>query len=65
MSTDTSASRGIGWVIGQMLLLGAVAGSMLGEALKGRMSGLAVFNRALTEAEMKRLHDAAHLELLK
>lgn len=40
-------------------------GSMLGEALKGRMSGLAVFNRALTDEEMKRLHDAAHLELLK
>jgi len=40
-------------------------GSMLGEALKGRMAGLAVFNRALTDMEMKRLHDAAHLELLK
>jgi hypothetical protein len=29
------------------------------------MAGLAVFNRALTDEEMKRLHDAAHLELLK
>ena len=40
-------------------------GSMLGEALKGQMAGLAVFNRALTDEEMKRLHDAAHLEILK
>ncbi|MDZ4401401.1 hypothetical protein [Prosthecobacter sp.] len=40
-------------------------GSMLGEALKGQMAGLAVFNRALTDEELKRLHDAAHLELLK
>ena len=40
-------------------------GSMLGEALKGQMAGLAVFKRALTDAEMKRLHDAAHLEHLK
>jgi hypothetical protein len=40
-------------------------GSMLGEALKGQLAGLAVFNRALTAEEMKRLHDAAHLELLK
>jgi hypothetical protein len=40
-------------------------GSMLGEALKGQMSGLAVFNRALSDEEMKRLHEAARLELLK
>lgn len=40
-------------------------GSMLGEALKGQMAGLAVFKRALTAEEMKRLHSAAHLELLK
>jgi hypothetical protein len=40
-------------------------GSMLGEAFKGRMSGLAVFKRALTAEEMKRLHDAAHIELLR
>lgn len=40
-------------------------GSMLGEALKGRMAGLAVFTRALTDEEMKRLHDAAHLDALK
>jgi hypothetical protein len=40
-------------------------GSMLGEATKGRFGGLAIFNRALTEAEMKQLHDAAHIEALK
>lgn len=40
-------------------------GSMTGEATKGKFAGLAVFNRALTEAEMKSLHDAAHVERLK
>jgi len=39
-------------------------GSMLGEATIGRFGGLAVFNRALTDAEMKRLHDAANLAAL-
>jgi hypothetical protein len=40
-------------------------GSMLGEATKGRFGGLAVFNRALTDAEMKQLYDAANIEALK
>ena len=40
-------------------------GSMLGEATKGRFGGLAVFNRALTDAEMKTLHDAANVAALK
>ncbi len=40
-------------------------GSMLGEALKGRMAGLAVFKRALTAEEMKRLHNTAQLDILK
>jgi hypothetical protein len=39
-------------------------GSMLREATKGRFGGLAVFNRALTDAEMKRLHDAANIAAL-
>jgi hypothetical protein len=39
-------------------------GSMLREATKGRFGGLAVFNRALTDAEMARLHAAAHVEVL-
>ena len=40
-------------------------GSMTGEATKGKFGGLAVFNRALSEDEMKKLHDAAGLESLK
>jgi hypothetical protein len=39
-------------------------GSMLGEATRGRFGGLAVFNRALTAAEIKRLHDSANLSAL-
>ncbi|MGE0131757.1 MAG: hypothetical protein AB7U82_27045 [Blastocatellales bacterium] len=38
--------------------------SMLGEATKGRFGGLAVFKRALTDAEMKRLHNAANVAAL-
>jgi hypothetical protein len=40
-------------------------GSMTGEATKGKFGGLAVFNRALSEAEMKKLHDAAQIESLR
>jgi hypothetical protein len=40
-------------------------GKMLGEATIGRFGGLAVFHRALTDAEMKQLHDAANLPALK
>lgn len=36
-------------------------GSMLGEATRGKFGGLAVFNRAITDAEMKRLHDASRM----
>jgi hypothetical protein len=39
-------------------------GKMLGEATIGRFGGLAVFKRALTDAEMKRLHDAANIAAL-
>ncbi len=35
-----------------------------GKTTMGRFAGLAVFNRALTEAEMKALHDAANLPAL-
>ncbi len=35
-----------------------------GAATRGRFGGLAVFNRALSEAEMKRLHDAANIAAL-
>lgn len=40
-------------------------GNMLGEATIGRFGGLAVFNRALTDAEMKKLHDAANVAVLQ
>ena len=36
-------------------------GRMLGEATIGRFGGLAVFKRALTDGEMKRLNDAANV----
>jgi hypothetical protein len=39
-------------------------GSMLREATKGRFGGLAVFDRALSEAEMKALHEAARIDRL-
>lgn len=39
-------------------------GSMLREATKGKFGGLAVFNRALTDAEMKQLHEAANVAAL-
>lgn len=40
-------------------------GSMLGEATIGRFGGLAVFNRALTDEEMKTLHEAANVAELE
>jgi hypothetical protein len=40
-------------------------GSMLKEATKGKFGGLAVFNRALTDEEMKALHDSARVDKLK
>ncbi|HUR57231.1 MAG TPA: hypothetical protein VM029_05955 [Opitutaceae bacterium] len=39
-------------------------GSMLREATKGRFGGLAVFNRALSDAEMLKLHQAAAIDAL-
>jgi hypothetical protein len=36
-----------------------------GAATRGRFGGLAVFNRALTEDEMNRLHDAANIHALR
>ncbi|MEA3209877.1 MAG: hypothetical protein QOE70_2934 [Chthoniobacter sp.] len=42
-----------------------VMGGKVREALVGQMAGLAVFNRALTDEEMKKLHDAAGISALK
>jgi hypothetical protein len=39
-------------------------GSMLKEATIGKFGGLAVFNRALTAEELKKLHDAANISAL-
>ena len=39
-------------------------GSMFREATIGKFGGLAVFNRALTDEEVKALHDSAGVELL-
>ncbi len=39
-------------------------GSFLREATIGKFGGLAVFDRALTDAEMKTLHEAANLDAL-
>jgi hypothetical protein len=39
-------------------------GSMTGEATRGKFGGLVVFNRALSDAEMQQLHDAANLPAL-
>jgi hypothetical protein len=40
-------------------------GKMLSEATIGRFGGLAIFSRALNDAEMKALHTAAELEKLR
>ncbi len=40
-------------------------GSMLGEAIKGSLGGLAVFNRALKDDEVMKLHASASIEKLK
>ncbi|WP_206028700.1 hypothetical protein [Thalassoroseus pseudoceratinae] len=39
-------------------------GSFLREATIGKFGGLAVFDRALSDAEMKTLHEAAHVDAL-
>lgn len=40
-------------------------GDMLIDAFRGKFGGLAVFNRALSDAEMKALHDGAGIEKLQ
>jgi hypothetical protein len=54
---------------GSDFIVGAryAGGSMLpeGAATRGRFGGLAIFNRALSEAEMKFLHDAANIHALR
>lgn len=40
-------------------------GSFLGEALRGRMAGLAVFDRALSDEEVQALHESARISTLE
>ncbi|WP_165071320.1 endonuclease/exonuclease/phosphatase family protein [Paludisphaera rhizosphaerae] len=40
-------------------------GTMLGEATIGRFGGLAVFNRALSDDEIRALHDSARVEAIE
>lgn len=40
-------------------------GTILGEATIGRFGALAVFNRALSDPELKNFHDAANIRALK
>lgn len=56
-----------GKISGSDFTIGAryAVGSMLGEATIGKFGGLAVFNRAITDAEIKKLHDAANVGALK
>ncbi len=56
----TKPSGGSDFTVGARMAVG----SMLREATKGRFGGLAVFNRALSDEEMKRLHDAANIAAL-
>lgn len=52
--------------VGSDFTVGAryAVGSMLGEATIGKFGGLAIFNRALTDAEVKSLHEAANVPAL-
>jgi len=54
---QTKSSVGSDFTVGARYAVG----SMLKEATIGKFGGLAVFNRALTDAEVKALHDAAHI----
>lgn len=55
-----------GKMSGSAFTVGAryAVGSMTGEATIGKFGGLAVFNRAINDAEMKTLHDAANVSAL-
>ncbi|MES2693385.1 MAG: hypothetical protein V4773_07930 [Verrucomicrobiota bacterium] len=59
--TQTKPGGGSDFTVGARYAVG----KMLGEATIGRFGGLAVFNRTLSAAEIKALHDAAKIETLK
>ncbi|QDS92028.1 hypothetical protein FF011L_07640 [Roseimaritima multifibrata] len=56
----TKPSGGADFTVGARYAVG----SFTGEATIGRFGGLAVFDRALSDAEMKQLHDSANVEAL-
>jgi hypothetical protein len=61
-----AASKPMGgsdFIVGARFALGSLTAE--GKTTIGRFGGLAVFNRALSEAEMKRLHDAANVPALR
>lgn len=59
--TQTKPDGGADFTVGARYAVG----SMLREATIGRFGGLAVFNRALTDAEILRLHDSANIPQLQ
>lgn len=58
---QTKSSVGSDFTVGARYAVG----SMLGEATIGKFGGLAIFNRALTDAEVKTLHDVAKIGALE
>ena len=54
---------GSDFIVGARYAVGSLFAE--GKMTMGRFGGLAVFNRALTDTEMRRLHDAANLSALK
>lgn len=59
--SETKPGGGADFTVGARYAVG----SMLGEATEGRFGGLAVFNRALSDEEIKTLHNAANIGALK
>jgi len=58
----TKPMGGSDFIVGARFAVGSLFAE--GSATQGRFGGLAVFDRALSEAEMKRLHEAAAVEAL-
>jgi hypothetical protein len=54
---------GSDFIVGARYAVGSLTAE--GKTTIGRFGGLAVFNRALNEAEMKNLHNAAGLDQLR
>lgn len=59
----TKPMGGSDFLFGARFALGSLAAE--GKTTVGRFGGLAVINRALSEAEMQALHDAANLGTLR